>query len=109
MVQIQFFYRLDTLQIDAVFRDCTTESTVFKDTDVYAEVNVTDPPYEVTRDHKVVLDAAGRVVDTTPNPNPIQPTPTPPEIPSKIKLKSPGGMIWAITVDDMGVIKVERE
>jgi len=76
-MKVQFFYRLDTLQIDAVYRDCTTESTVFKDPSVYAEVNVEDPPYEVTRDHKVVLDADGNIVGSEPSPNPVQPTPEP--------------------------------
>lgn len=73
MVETQFFYRKDTKQIDAVYRDCTTTSAVFKDPATYMEVNVVDPPYEVTRDHKVVLDADGNVIDTEPSPNPVQP------------------------------------
>jgi len=109
MVEIQFFYRKDTLQIDAVFRDCTTTSTVFKDTNVYAEVNVTDPPYEVTRDHKVILDAEGNVIDTGPSPNPVQPTPTPPVYPSEIPITSPDGTVWIITVDDTGRLKAEKK
>lgn len=80
MTSYQFFYRLDTLQIDAVFRDCTTGSTVFKDPAIYVEVNVLDPPYEVTRDHKVILDAQGNVVDTEAHANPVRPAP-PPEFP----------------------------
>jgi len=72
-MEYQFFYRLDTLQIDAVYRDCKTNSTVFKDTNVYAEVNVVNPPYAVTRNHKVVLDAEGNVIGTEPTPNPAQP------------------------------------
>jgi len=109
MVVYQFFYRLDPLQIDAVFRDCTTTRTVFQDTHVYAEVNVTDPPYEVTRDHKVVLDEAGNVIGTEPSPNPVQPAPTPPVYPSEIPITSPDGTVWVITVTDMGKIKVEKK
>lgn len=70
----QFFFRKDTLQIDAVYRNCKTNSTKYKDTSVYTEVNVINPSYEVTRDHKVVLDAGGIVIDTEPNVNPIQPS-----------------------------------
>jgi len=73
MAQYQFFYRLDTHQIDAVYIECKTQSTLFKDTSVYAEVNVVNPPYEVTRNHKVMLDAEGNVVGTEPSPNPVQP------------------------------------
>jgi len=109
VVSYQFFFKKDTLQIDAVYRDCKTTSTVFKDTNVYAEVNVTDPPYEVTRDHKVILDAEGNVIDTEPSPNPVQPTPTPPKTPSEIPITSPDGTVWVITVTDMGKIKVEKK
>lgn len=76
-MKYQFFYRLDTLQIDAVLRDCKTTSSVFKDPATYMEVNVTDPPYKVTRDRKVVLDAGGTVIGTHEFTNPVQPTPAP--------------------------------
>jgi len=108
-MKYQFFYRLDTLQIDAVYRDCTTESTVFKDTSVYAEVNVTDPPYEVTRNHKVILDEEGNVVDTEPSPNPVQPMPPPPEVPVGVELKSPDGSIWTITIGDNGKLRTKKK
>lgn len=74
MTETQFFYRLDTLQIDAVFLNAKTNSRVFKNTGMYVEVNVTDPPYEVTRDHKVLLDGEGEVEGTVLFPNPVQPT-----------------------------------
>jgi len=109
MVEFQFFYRLNTLQIDAVYRDCTTESTVFKNPAVYVEVNVIDPPYEVTRDHKVILDAEGNVTGTESSPNPVQPTPTPPEIPSEISLKSPDGTVWGVAVSDAGTIQIRKK
>jgi len=73
MVQIQYFYRKDTEQIDAIFRDCQTNSAVWKDVTVYVEVNVEDPPYMVTRDHKVVLAVDGNVIGTVYSPNPFQP------------------------------------
>lgn len=76
-METQFFYRKDTLQIDAVYIDTITQSTVFKDPNVYVEVNVTDPPYVVSRDHKVVLDAQGNVSGTHEFTNPVQPTPAP--------------------------------
>ena len=75
-MEFQYFYRLDTLQIDAVYHDSKTTSSVFKDPAVYVEVNVSDPPYEVSRNHKVVLDGEGQVVDSTPFENPVQPQPT---------------------------------
>lgn len=34
---------------------------------------MTDPPYEVTRDHKVVLDIEGNVIGTEPSINSMQP------------------------------------
>jgi len=77
MVQIQFFYRIDTYQIDALYIDCKSNSTIYKDTNVYVEVNVTDPIYTVSRDHKVILDGEGNVIDTEEFINPTQPTPTP--------------------------------
>lgn len=73
MTEIQFFYRINNLQIDAVYKGNKTNSTVFKDSTIYVEVNVTDPPYEVTRDHKVVLATDGTVMTTTPAVNPVQP------------------------------------
>jgi len=76
-MEFQFFYRRDNQQIDAVYRDCKSNSAVFKDPATYMEVNVTDPPYEVTRDHKVILDTEGNVIGTEPSPNPVQPI-TPP-------------------------------
>ena len=77
MTDYQFFYRKDTFQIDAVYRDSKTESMVFKDPATYVEVNVTDPLYVVDRDHKVVLGAEGQVIGTEPSVNPVQPTPAP--------------------------------
>lgn len=77
MVLVQLFYRPDTLQIDAVFQECLTTSTKWKDSATYIEVNVTDPPFSVSRNHKVVLDDEGKVVDTEPSANPVQPAPTP--------------------------------
>lgn len=77
MVSYQLFYRKDTHQIDAVFRDCKTSSAIFRDQDTYTEVNVETPAYAVSRNHKVVLDNEGLVVDTTPSLNPVQPTPMP--------------------------------
>lgn len=76
-MKLQFFYRLDTLQIDAVYIDCKTKSKVFKDLDVYVEVNVKDPSYELSRNRKVILDEGGQVVDTEDSVNPVQPTPDP--------------------------------
>lgn len=75
MVEIQFFYKTDTLQIEAVYGDSTTNSSVFKDTNVYTEINVVDPPYSVTRNHKVILNAEGEVIDTEESANPVQPPP----------------------------------
>lgn len=75
MVETQFFYRLDTLQIDAVYLDCKSSSSVFKDSSTYVEVNVADPGYKVTRNHKVVLDAEGHVTGTQGSANPVQPEP----------------------------------
>ena len=50
---------------------------MFKDPAVYAEVNVVDPGYVVTRNHKVVLDAEGHVIGTQEFMNPVQPEPAP--------------------------------
>ena len=75
MAKTQFFYRLDTLQIDAVFRGNKTQSHVFKDPSTYVEVNVKDPPYVVSRNHEVILDDDGNVLDTRPSLNPMQPAP----------------------------------
>lgn len=72
-MKLQFFYRKDTLQVDAVFRNSKTASPVFKDKAKYVEVNVKDPTYEVSRNHKVKLDPKGKVIDTIPHMNPIQP------------------------------------
>ncbi len=74
-MNIQYFYRKDTLQIDAVFRDCQTNSAVFKDINIYAEVNVENPKYTVSRNHKVQLDAQGSVIGTLESVNPVQPSP----------------------------------
>lgn len=109
MTEYQFFYRRDSLQIDAVYRDCKTHSAKFKDVATYVEVNVTDPPFEVTRDHKVVLDAGGNVVGTEPSPNPIQPEATPPVVPERMDLRSPDGTIWTISVDNQGRIKTGKK
>lgn len=76
MTELQYFYRKDTLQIDAVYKDAETESSKYKDADVYVEVNVVDPGYAVTRDHKVILDAEGAVVGTEASVNPVQPVET---------------------------------
>lgn len=108
MARIQFFYRLDTRQIDAVFKGCRTNSTVFKDANVYGEVNVEDPPYEVTRDRIVVLDG-GQVMGTAPSINPIQPKPTPVEYPKEMVLRSPDGSAWAISVDNSGNIEADKK
>ena len=109
MADTQFFYRKDTLQIDAVFRGCKTESARFKDKATYMEVNVADPPYPVTRDHKVVLDPEGNVVGTEPSPNPVQPTPTPPVTLTEYSIQSPDGNIWIITVDNMGKLGCKKK
>jgi len=109
VVSYQFFFKKDTLQIDAVYRNCKTQSTVFKDPATYMEVNVVDPPYEVTRNHKVILDAAGNVIGTEPSPNPVQPTPTLPVYPNEIPITSPDGTVWAITVDDTGKVKTKKK
>ena len=50
----------------------------FKDINVYAEVNINNPSYKVTRDHKVILGFDGNVIATEVSPNPLQPTPAPP-------------------------------
>lgn len=78
VVKTQFFYRKDTFQIDAVFQNCETQSAIFHDPVVYVEVNVDDPPYSVTRNHKVILEK-GKVVGTEPNVNPLQPKSEPRE------------------------------
>lgn len=108
MVQTQFFYRKDTLQICAVYQDCTTESTVFKDPAKYVEINVVDPPYPVTRDHRVVLDAKGDVAGTEPSVNPVQPKPALPEAPAELAIKSPDGSVWILTVDNAGKISGKK-
>ena len=108
MVETQFFYRLDTFQIDAVYRGCKSGSSKFTDGDVYAEVNVVDPSYVVSRDHIVILDPQGVVIDTSPNVNPVQPTPTKPEVPTSIELKSSDGLTWTIKVDDTGKIGCKK-
>lgn len=108
MVKIQFFYRKDTLQIDAVYRDCKTNSVKFNDRDTYVEVNVTNPAYEVSRDHKVVLNKEGKAVGTKPSINPLQPTPTLPVAPEAVELRAPDGSVWAIRVDNAGVIKAKK-
>lgn len=77
MVKIQFFYRKDTLQIDAVFRNSKTNSTIFKDKTKYVEVNMKTPLYPLSRNHKVKLDPKGKVTGTISHMNPIQPTPSP--------------------------------
>ena len=77
MTEYQFFYRLGTLQIDAVNVGCKSGSTKYKDANVYVEVNVTDPPYEVSRNHMVVLDVEDVVIGTHEFTNPVQPTPAP--------------------------------
>lgn len=55
-----------------------TNSKKFKDANVYAEVNVVNPSYKITRDHKVILGSNGAVIGTEVNLNPLQPTPKPP-------------------------------
>ena len=89
MTEYQFFYRTDTLQIDAVYRGCKTESARFKDKATYIEVNVTDPAYEVSRDHKVVLDDDDNVIWTEVQENPLQPTPARLEVPFLPEKKKP--------------------
>ena len=64
MDRYQFFYEKGTLQIVAVYHGCKTRSQVWKNPATYIEVNVVDPPYTVTRDHKVVLGPEGAVVGT---------------------------------------------
>lgn len=94
---IQFFYRIDTLQIDAVYRDCKTSSPVFLDPSTYVEVNVTDPGYVVDRNHKVVLDAGGAVIGTHEFENPVQP-----EEPKVLEMSMHAGRITGF---DAGVIR----
>lgn len=109
MVKTQFFYRLDTFQIDAVYRGCKSSSSLFTDGSVYAEVVVEDPPYVVDRDHLVILDAQGRVVDTSPHVNPVQPSPALREVPAGIDLQSPDGSTWTIQIDNMGKIRGSKK
>lgn len=71
-MEVQYFYRKDTLQIDAVNVDCKTNSSKFKDMEIYVEVNEFNPPYMLSRDHKVVL-ASDVVIDTVYNLNPKVP------------------------------------
>lgn len=91
MVEIQFFYDKNSLQIMAVYVNVKTGSSVFKDADVYAEVNVEDPPYRVTRDHKVVLDPSGEITGTVASVNPVQPSPTLKEWPNPFHGRVVGG------------------
>lgn len=76
-MKIQFFYRIDTLQIDAVFQGCKTNSAKYKDTTKYQEINVKDPLFPITRNHKVILNADEDIIGTEISPNPQQPVPTP--------------------------------
>lgn len=108
MVRIQFFYRRDTLQIDAVYVNCMTQSMVLRDPKKYVEVHVVDPPYEVTRNHRVVLDDEGEVLTTTPHINPVQPEPERPRPLPEITLRSPDGSAWTVTIDNMGKIRSKK-
>jgi len=106
---IQFFYRKDTLQIDAVYRGCLSNSTKYVAGDTYEEVIWINPPFDVTRNHKVLLNAEGEVIDTEAHENLTQPTPTPEEVPETMKLQSPNGTKWHISITDTGQVLVKKE
>lgn len=105
-MKIQFFYRKNTLQIDAVYKNCKTNSTKFKDKTVYTEVNVSDPAYKISRNHKVIIKK-GKIIGTKPSVNPIQPNIIN-DVPTKLKLKSPDGSIYEVGIDDTGKLKTVK-
>ena len=108
MIETQFFFRKDSLQIDAVYRGCKTQSAKWKDPATYIEVVVQDPKYVVSRNYKVVLDAGGHVLRTTQHQNPAQPSPSEPVVAEELQLRSPDGGTWKIRVNDTGMILIER-
>lgn len=76
-MKIQYFYRKNNQQIDAVYKNCTTKSTKYTEGTMYTKVTVIDPQYEITRNNKVILDDKGVVIGTIPNVNSSQPVPNP--------------------------------
>lgn len=70
------YFRNETKQIDAIYRDCDTNSPVFRDESVYTRAEIPDE-WGATREHKVVLDN-GNVIGIEPSENPIQPEVEPP-------------------------------
>lgn len=74
-----FLYDKDTLQIEQVISNSFTMPTVTESYDeaTLVKVEVVDPLYQISRDHKVMLEA-GEVVNSEPSLNPIQPSPLEP-------------------------------
>ena len=75
------FYDKETLQIEQYISSSsimpTPASLSAYNPDKHNMVELIDPPFKISRDHKVALKE-GKIVDTASNPNPKQPPPPEP-------------------------------
>ena len=70
-------YNRKTFQIEAIISSSTIEpplTDVSFDPVTETYVRITDPPFEVSRDHKAIIED-GVLIATEASPNPIQPEP----------------------------------